>query len=88
MTEDRAMWGDEPLDEPLREAAARYHEPGAVPREAMWARIEAARAGRGAVTGREGAPRVLPLLPVPASRRIGRGWPRVAAGASPAPALA
>lgn len=70
MTDDRAMWGDEPLDESLRDAAARYNEPGAVPREAMWARIEAARSVR-----------VIPLAPR-GSRRTVRSWHRVAMGAA------
>ena len=69
MTDDRPMWGDEPLDETMREAAARYNEPGEVPRDAMWARIEAARAVR-----------VIPLAP-PAPRPGVRRWHRVAAGA-------
>ncbi len=70
MTDDRPMWGDEPLEESLRDAAARYNEPGAVPREAMWARIEAARAVR-----------VIPLTPH-GSRRTVRRWHRAAMGAA------
>ena len=84
MTDDRLMWGDDPLDETLREAAARYHEPGAVPRDAMWARIEAQRAAaRPAMAGDAAsgtdAQRVIPL-PFPGARRSGRWWPRYAAG--------
>lgn len=84
MTDDRLMWGDDPLDETLREAAARYHEPGAVPRDAMWARIEAQRAAaRPAMAGDAAsgtdAPRVIPL-PFPGARRSDRWWPRYAAG--------
>ncbi|HEX6059240.1 MAG TPA: hypothetical protein VFZ11_09520 [Gemmatimonadaceae bacterium] len=84
MTDDRLMWGDDPLDENLREAAARYHEPGAVPRDAMWARIEALRAAARPTMAGDAAsgtdtPRVIPL-PLPGVQRSGRWWPRYAAG--------
>jgi hypothetical protein len=50
---------DEPLDERLRDAARAYHLPPAAPREAMWARIQAARPA----VARAPAPRVLPFRP-------------------------
>ena len=40
------MSGDDRLDERIRAAASDYREPPETPREAMWERIQAARAGR------------------------------------------
>ncbi len=71
---------DDAFDELLARAARRYNAPPEAPREAMWARIEAARAGReaAAAVGHDGAagptapaePRaVVPLRPRRVSRR-------------------
>jgi hypothetical protein len=51
---------DEPLDERLRDAALAYHLPPAAPREAMWARIQAARPS---AAGPAPAPGVLQFRP-------------------------
>ncbi len=40
------MSGEDQLDERIRAAASDYREPPETPREAMWERIQAARAGR------------------------------------------
>lgn len=58
---------DDRMDEAIREAAQDYNRPPTVPREAMWARIEAARA----------ASRT-PLTPI----RPSRSWVWSAAGAA------
>lgn len=49
---------DERIGELLRRHAGLYHDPPATPREAMWARIEAARG-----KAEEGGGRVIPLVP-------------------------
>jgi hypothetical protein len=53
---------DDPLDERIRDAARAYNAPPETPREAMWARIAAARSGAGAAR-RSAAPevRVIPF---------------------------
>lgn len=56
---------DDRLDQLLREAVQEYHRPPAVPREEIWARIQAARKADG-----EGEARVVELD----TRR--RAWPR------------
>lgn len=53
---------DEPLDEQLSSLARSYHEPNAVPREEMWARIAAVRHPEVAA-GRQGRPPVDPFGP-------------------------
>jgi hypothetical protein len=83
MTDDRMDGDERPLDETLLEAATRYHQAGEVPREAIWARIEAARRAPRLVladdemNGRP--PRVVPLAP---PHRIDRRWTRWAASAA------
>jgi hypothetical protein len=61
---------DDKMDELLRLGTRDYNEPGAVPREALWARIEAERHGR--------APSV---VHVPSRTRRGWVWGAVAAAA-------
>jgi hypothetical protein len=53
---------DEPLEPELREAARAYHEPGPVPREALWSRIQTQRA----TTRREANPARRRLIGRPA----------------------
>ena len=53
---------DERVGELLRRHAAVYHDPPETPREAMWARIEAARGKAGGEERGRGAP-VIPLAP-------------------------
>lgn len=45
---------DDQMDELLRQEARDYNEPGAVPREEMWARIEHERRARAAIAPRAG----------------------------------
>jgi hypothetical protein len=53
---------DDQLDERIREAARGYNAPPDTPREEMWARIAAARAGEAApAPAVDAAPRVLPF---------------------------
>lgn len=65
---------DEPLDEQLSSLARSYHEPNAVPREEMWARIAAVRAGH------QGRPPVDPFGPARTialpgrARRLATAW--------------
>lgn len=82
-----------PLEPRLAELARDYHRPPAAPREAMWARIEAARrAERGAVAASVPAAtpatvvapadnvRVIPIDAARSRRRAARPWLLVATG--------
>jgi hypothetical protein len=51
---------DDELDPTLRELARDYHEPPPVPRDAMWARIQAARAVASADSAAAAAPAASP----------------------------
>jgi hypothetical protein len=66
---------DDQLDERLRAAARAYHEPPETPRDAMWARIEAARRSGGAAGARGGG-----ILPI--HRRSWVPWAGAAAAAA------
>lgn len=77
---------DEPLDEQLSSLAKSYHEPNAVPREEIWARIEAVRdpevaaglspAGTGLSPARTGlSPAPTPAIPLrPRARMLAAAW--------------
>jgi uncharacterized lipoprotein YbaY len=87
--------GEEPLEPELERLARSYHEPPATPRDAMWARIEAAR------TTAASRPAVVPLrrralwigAPLATAAVLALGvalgrWTRSSSsGATPAPAI-
>lgn len=62
---------DDRIDDLLRDEARDYNEPPATPRDAMWQRIQMARAE---------AARAESTSPIPAARQAGRPWLRIGLG--------